>query len=135
LSQGIVAAELKLLEANAIDAARANRAFSYALFGHSTGMVDPDIWLSTTYHSTGSLNFAGFKDSQADALIDKQRAIFDERPRKATVKETLLYLIDHSPYAIGANPYMLQGVRPRVQGFSPEYYLNGRQYQAVWLDT
>ena len=75
----------------------------------------------------------GYNDPQVDAMIDKQRGIFDEQQRKAVVKQLLIYLIDHCPSTIPANRFFLQAVSPRVQGFSPEYFLNGRQYQDVWL--
>ncbi|MFI5387813.1 MAG: hypothetical protein ACHQ50_17020 [Fimbriimonadales bacterium] len=96
-------------------------------------MVDPDIWLSSTYRTGGSLNFARFSDPQADAMIDKQRTIFDEGQRKALVKQIILYMIEHGPSTIGANRYFLNGTSPRVQGYFPEYNINGRQYQTIWL--
>jgi peptide/nickel transport system substrate-binding protein len=132
-SQGAVDVELKLSDSATVQALRPAGQFTYGFFGHSAGMVDPDIWLSSTYRTGGSLNFARFSDPQADALIDKQRTIFDEAQRKAVVKEIILYMIDHGPSTIGANRYFLNGVRPRVQGYVPEYNINGRQYQSIWL--
>jgi len=26
-------------------------------------------------------------------------------------------------------------VQPKVQGYSPEYNINGRQYQSIWFST
>ncbi len=132
-SQGVVDAQLKVDQSATADAIRAQRAFTYICGGLSTGLVDPDIWLANIYHTGGSLNFMSFSDSQADGMIDKQRAIFDETQRKALVKQIILYLIDHTPSAIPANRYFLQAVKPRVQNQAPEYFLNGRQYQWVWL--
>jgi len=135
LSGGIVAADLKVDQGATGDAIRAQRDFSYECTGQSTGLVDPDIWLSTIYHSGGSQNFMGFSDPQADAMIDKQRAIFDETQRKAAVKGIIVYLIDHCPSTVPANRFFLQAVKSRVKGQAPEYFLNGTQYKSVWLSA
>jgi peptide/nickel transport system substrate-binding protein len=132
-SQGIVDADIQLQDSATIQAIRPAGQFTYGFFGHSAGMVDPDIWLSSTYRTGGSLNFARFSDPQADALIDKQRTTFDEAQRKSVVKDLILYMIDHGASTIGANRYFLNAVRPRVQGYAPEYNINGRQYQSIWL--
>src|SRR5205807_618539 len=98
--------------------------------------VDPELWLSTTYKTDGSLNMMGFSDPQLDALIDKQRTIFDEKQRKAAIREIILSMIDHSPSTIGTTLYYFHAVRPKVQGYQPEtHYLNGRLFSTVWLDT
>jgi len=133
LSQAVVDADLKINQAGALDALRAQRAFTYLYVGQSAGMVDPDIWLGAIYRSDASQNFMGFNDPQVDAMIDKQRALFDETQRKAVVKQLVTYMIDRCPAALPANRFFLQAVRPRVKGFTPEYFLNGRQYQNVWL--
>jgi peptide/nickel transport system substrate-binding protein len=133
LSQGVVDCDLKINQGSALDAVRAQRTFTYLYVGQSAGMVDPDIWLGAIYRSDSSQNFMGFNDPQVDAMIDKQRAIFDETQRKAVVKQLVVYMLDHCPAAMPANRFFLQAVRPRVKGFTPEYFLNGRQYQNVWL--
>ena len=132
-SGGIVDVEIKLSDSATVQAIRPAGQFTYGFFGHSAGMVDPDIWLSSTYRTGGSLNFARFSDPQADAMIDKQRSIFDETQRKALVKQIVLYMIDHGPSTIGANRYFLNAVKPRVHGYQPEYNINGRQYQDLWI--
>jgi peptide/nickel transport system substrate-binding protein len=132
-SQGIVDTDIQLQDSATVQAIRPAGQFTYGFFGHSAGMVDPDIWLSSTYRTGGSLNFARYSDTQADALIDKQRTIFDETQRKAVVKDVVLYLIDHGVSTVPANRLFLNAVRPRVQGYSPEYNINGHQYQTIWL--
>jgi ABC-type transport system substrate-binding protein len=103
--------------------------------GFSVGIPEPDIWLSSVYRSGASLNTQRFSDPQLDAMIDKQRTIFDQTQRKAAVKAIVLYMIDHSPTAIGANRFFLYAVKPEVQNHKPEYFLNGRQYETVWLNS
>jgi peptide/nickel transport system substrate-binding protein len=132
-SQGAVDAQLKGIDQQSINGARANGQFDYAFTGHTAGMVDADIWLSSTYRTGGSLNFGGFSDPQFDAMIDKQRGIFDQNEQKTALREILLYAIDHVPILIPTNGYTLNAVRPRVQAYAPEHDLNGRQYEWIWL--
>jgi len=134
-SQGAVDIQLRLSDAATVNTVRAARSFTYGYFGHSAGMADPDLWLSSTYRTGGSLNFMGFSDPQADAMIDKQRTIFDDAARRSAIRDIVLYLIDHSPATLPGNRYFQQAVQPRVQNQTPEYFLNGRQYQSVWLSS
>jgi ABC-type transport system substrate-binding protein len=134
-SQGAVDIQLRLSDAATVNSVRAARSFSYGYFGHSAGMADPDLWLSSSYRTGGSLNFMGFSDPQADAMIDRQRAIFDDAERKKAIKDVVLYLIDHSPATLPGNRYFQQAVQARVQNQTPEYFLNGRQYAQVWLSA
>jgi peptide/nickel transport system substrate-binding protein len=133
--QGVLDPQLKGVDQQSINAARANGQFDYAFTGHSAGMVDADIWLGSTYRSGGSLNFGAFSDPTFDAMIDKQRTMFDEQQRKAAVREILLYAIDHVPILLPANGYTLNAVNPKVQGYAPEHDLNGRQYEWIWLNS
>ncbi len=135
LSQGAVDIELKGEQTATLDSIRASRSFTYAQYGFSAGMVEPGIWLNTTYRSGGSLNFAGNSDTQLDAMIDKQQTIFDDQQRKAAVKEIILYALDHGPTTVGCNLYYLDGTKPKVEGYAPEHALNGRQYQWIWLNA
>jgi peptide/nickel transport system substrate-binding protein len=132
LGGGVVDAQLQLHDPAAADKIKASRSFSYAYFGLSA-MVEPDVWLSTAYHSAGSQNIMGYSDPALDAMIEKQRTVFDDRERKAAVKEIVLYLIDHGPSTVPAGRYFLNGLQPRVRNHVPEYHMNGRQYQTVWL--
>lgn len=135
LGQGAAEPEIKLADTATASDIRAARSFTWGNYGISPGMPDPDAWLSTCYRTGASQNYAGFSDPQVDAMIDKQRGIFDETQRKAVVKDIVKYMIDHGPNTIGATRYFLNGVSPKVQGFTPEYYLNGRLYQKVWMSS
>jgi peptide/nickel transport system substrate-binding protein len=136
LSQGAVDADIKQLETTAYTTARANRTFDYAILGQSAGPVEPDIWLSTNYYTGGSLNFMDFSDPHLDTLIDKQRTIFDEKQRKAAVREIVLYMIDHAPSSVASEVYFLHGVQSKVHGYQPEtHFLNGRDFKTVWIDS
>jgi len=135
-SQGVVEAEIKLLPQPSIDGARANRTFSYGIFGHSAGPPDPEIWLSSTYRSDGSLNFMGLSDPQLDAMIDKQRTIFDEGQRKAAVRAIVGYMLDHSPSTITAGLFFLHAAQPKIQNYAQEsHYIAGSQFAGVWINN
>jgi peptide/nickel transport system substrate-binding protein len=133
LSQGVVDIQLKLDAAAAVDNVRTSRSFTFATLGISAGMADPDVWLSTAYRTGASQNFMGLSDPKLDAMIDKQRAIFDDGQRRAAVREIILYMIDNGPSALPVNRYLLQAVKAKVQNHRPEFFLNGSQYQSVWL--
>ena len=134
-SQGAVDVDIKLLQQSEVDAARGGRTFSYGIFGTSVGPAEPDLWLSAIYHSGASQNFMGLSDPTLDAMIEKQRTIFDDKQRHAAIKEIILYLIDHGPSTIGATLYYLHAVQPKVQDYVQEtHYLNGRDFSWVWLD-
>jgi peptide/nickel transport system substrate-binding protein len=133
LSQGVVDAQIKLTDTATASGLRSTHAFTWGNYGISPGMPDPDPWLTSCYRTGGSQNFTGFSDPRVDAMIDQQRTIFDETQRKAAVKDIIRYMIDHGPNTITATRYFLNAVSPKVQGFQPEYYLNGRLYQSVWL--
>jgi ABC-type transport system substrate-binding protein len=136
LSGGIVDTTIKGESQATAASLRQAGNFTYVQAGHSVGPVDPELWLSTTYRTGGSLNLAGFSDPQLDAMIDKQQTIFDEKQRKAAVREIILYMLDHSPYTVGTGLYYFHAVKPKVQGYQPEtHYLNGRLFQSVWLDA
>lgn len=133
-SQGAVDVNLRIVDSATTSSLRAARNFSYMSNGFSVGIPEPDIWLSSVYRSGASLNYQGYSDPQLDGMIDKQRTIFDDKQRKSLVRDIVLYMIDHSPTTIGANRFFLYAVRPQVQNHKPEYFLNGRQYETVWLN-
>jgi peptide/nickel transport system substrate-binding protein len=136
LGQGVVDATIRnLFELPVALQTQASGNFTYGCWGLAGAATEPDAWLTQLYHSNGSRNRLRFKDPQVDALIDKQRATFDLAQRKATIKEILTYMMDKSPGVIGSNRYYLQAVNPKVQEYAPEFYINGRQYEWMWLDS
>jgi len=135
LSQGMVDVNLRIVDTPTSTSLRNSGQFSYMSNGFSVGIPEPDIWLSSVYRSGASLNFGHFSDPQLDAMIDKQRTIFDSTQRKAAVKAIVMYMLDHAPMTIGANRFFLYAVRPGVENHNPEYFLNGRQYESVWLSS
>jgi peptide/nickel transport system substrate-binding protein len=134
-SQGIVDAEIRLLAQPQIDSVRSSHSFAYGQFGTSVGPAEPELWLSFIYRSGASSNFMGLSDPKLDAMIDKQRAIFDDKQRRAAVREIVLYMIDNGPSTIAATLYYLHAVSTRVQDYVAEtHYLNGRDFSWVWVE-
>jgi len=113
----------------------ANRTFTYFVVSNAGAFPDPDAWLSSMYLTGGSLNFAGASDATLDGMIDKQRTLLDSAQRHTAVKEIVSYMVDHGPTTIPGNRDFLDGVKPRVQDIAPEFYINGRQYEWVWLSA
>ena len=134
-SQGVVDVQLQGLDSAAVDPVRTQGTFTYGVFGFTAGMTDPDIWLTGTYYTGGSLNFARFSDPQVDAMIEKQRTIFDETKRKAAIKQIVLYMIDHAPTTVGADISLLQVGQPKVRGFVPCNSLNGYNMRSLWVSA
>jgi peptide/nickel transport system substrate-binding protein len=135
LSGNMVKTTIKQVDQAAQNSVRANRTFEVFIGGNSAAFPDPDAWFSVMYATGASRNYAGFSDPTFDAMIPKQRTIFDTQQRKATVKNMVKYLIDNAPTSMFVNRYFLNGVKPKVHGWAAEFYMNGRQYENVWMDS
>jgi peptide/nickel transport system substrate-binding protein len=135
LSQGTVDVNLRIVDTATSTQLRNSGQFTYMSNGFSVGIPEPDIWLSSVYRTGSSLNYGHFSDPELDAMIDKQRAIFDSSQRKAAVRDIVMYALNKNPMTIGANRFFLYAVRPGVENHNPEYFLNGRQYESVWLSA
>jgi len=132
LSQGIVKASIKAYDTPGLNTIRANRTFAYFFGGNSAAFPDPDAWFNTIYTTGASRNYAGFSDSNFDAMAQKQRTLLDASQRKAYVKDAVKYLIDNAPTTMLVNRYFLSAVKPKVHGHAPEFFMNGRQFEWIW---
>jgi peptide/nickel transport system substrate-binding protein len=135
LSQGAVEATLKPVDIAIANSLRGQRQFTFMIHGSAVGATEPDSWLSEDYRSGASINFMNYSDPQFDAMIDKQRTIFDVNQRKAAVKDAIVYSIDHCPGVIPSNRYFFSAKTPKVRDWAPEFYINGDQYERVWLSA
>jgi ABC-type transport system substrate-binding protein len=127
--------QLKGYDAPTSNAVLANKSFAFIIAGRSGGTDDPDSTFTLLHHSKGSRNYGSWSDPKFDEMVDQQRRILDFQRRRAYVRDMLTYLIDHCPDVIPANYYVLSAVRPRVKDFAPENFINGRQYESIWLDA
>jgi peptide/nickel transport system substrate-binding protein len=135
LSQNTVKTTIKQVDQATQNAVRANRSFQVFVGGNSAAFPDPDAWFSVMYLTGASRNYSGFSDPTFDAMVPKQRAILDATQRKAYVKDMVKYLIDNAPSTMLVNRYFLNGVKPKVHDWAAEFYMNGRQYENVWVDA
>ncbi|HTE85385.1 MAG TPA: ABC transporter substrate-binding protein [Dehalococcoidia bacterium] len=134
-SQGAVDCDIKLYDTTAWTQIRSSSNFEYYVGGHNAGGADPDATFSSTYKTKGGRNYGRLSDPQLDQMIDKQRAIFDEKQRKQAVREIVTYLIDHSPYGSVDARYVLNAAALKTHDFPVEGTTNkfGEHYENVWL--
>jgi hypothetical protein len=59
----------------------------------------------------------------------------DLTERKAYVKDMIKYLIENAPSTIAVYRSYLNGVKPKVHDWAAEYFLNGRQFEWIWMDA
>lgn len=135
LGQGVVETELKLIDFAQALPVLARGQFDYWTSGHGANAIDPDVFLTQLYHSNGSRNYMKFSDPKLDEMIDKQRGLFNLAERKALVRQIHIYYIDHGVSTYTAGSLRLWATNPKVRGYAPEFQLNGRQYEQVWLDS
>jgi peptide/nickel transport system substrate-binding protein len=133
--QGAIETQLRPRDSATANQIRAQRNFTYLVHGNVPGITEPDSWLTEIYRTGASLNYMNFSDPKFDEMIDKQRTIFDVAQRKAAVREIVLYYIQNGPGSIPANRYFLNATKPNIRGYAPEFYLNGSQYEHVWLEV
>jgi peptide/nickel transport system substrate-binding protein len=134
-SQNVIKTTIKQVDQAAQNAARANRSFQVFVGGNSAAFPDPDAWFSVLYQSGASRNYTGFADPKFDDMVAKQRTILDNAQRKTYVKDMIKYLIDNAPSTMLVNRYFLNGVKPKVHDWVSEFYLNGRNFETVWVDA
>lgn len=135
LSQGVVLTELNLLDFATSNRVRSERSFALYQGGHAGSIAEPDTWFTQLYRTGASRNYSGFSDARLDAMIDRQRGIFDIAQRKAAVREIILYMIDNAPWTSSSNYFVYVAVRPQVRGWVPEGNMQGNNYEQFWLTT
>jgi peptide/nickel transport system substrate-binding protein len=67
----------------------------------------------------GGLNFAGFKNAEADALLEKGRRTLDQAERKKYYDAFQELLHREQPYCFLYAPYALPILSARFQGVEP----------------
>lgn len=82
---------------------------------------DPDLY--NVWHSDnavpGGLNFIGYKNAEADALIMEGQRTFDRAVRKRCYDRVQEILHEEQPYAFFYVPYSIQAVHKRFYGLDP----------------
>jgi ABC-type transport system substrate-binding protein len=138
LSQGVLRAELKVLNQPQMRDALVRRDFEYVITNLVADQAfEVDSWFRTFYYGNGSRNYGSYSDAKLDQMIDKQRGIFDLSQRKALVKEILVYLVEHCPYTSWSGRYNPYAAQLRVHDVTPEgnSAVWGYHYEQVWLKS
>jgi peptide/nickel transport system substrate-binding protein len=138
LGQGIVDPELGLMDQPTITSSLARGEFNFMMSGQVPPQpFDPDGYLRDFYHSKGGRNYGKFNDPKADAVIDKQKTVFNLQQRKAAVKEAMLYLMDNAANSPWSGRYQSNVWHKHVQDYAPEANSSnwGHNYERVWFDT
>ncbi len=96
--------ELKVEQKDAASWTKDMDSFSFDMTwaSWSSGLLkDPEgMWSSKEADRTASSNITGFKDPRVDALIERQKSIFDVNRRHAIVREIDKLLVEQSPYIL-----------------------------------
>ncbi|MBN2298622.1 MAG: peptide-binding protein [Deltaproteobacteria bacterium] len=84
-------------------------------------LQDPDLY--NVWHSSnavpGGLNFVGYKDGEADDLLEKGRHTFDNDLRKKCYFRFQEIMAEQQPYVFLYVPYSLPVVSSRFKGIEP----------------
>ena len=137
LSQGAVDPDIHVYESATWTKVRVAGDFEYQVSGHTSGGHDPDTYFSSTFQTGGGRNYGQMSDPQLDQMIAKQKTIFDEKQRKQAVRDVIQYLIDHSPYTVFGDRYVLNATPLRVHDFPAEGPTNkfGSYYENIWVNS
>lgn len=72
-----------------------------AIWGFDNGWIDLDDWVYPYFHSTGSKNSFGVSDPDLDAMLEAQRAEFDEDARRDLGYRIQRYILGMHPDGTG----------------------------------
>jgi len=135
-SQGALDMDIKLFPTAEWATTRAQGNFEYYMGGHSSGGLDPDTYFSSTYKTGGGRNYGHMSDPKLDAMIDKQRTIFDEKERKKAVRDIIIYMMDTCPYGTAVPNYVLYATPPRIHNFPGQgpTFKWGDHYENIWVN-
>ncbi|GBD23823.1 putative D,D-dipeptide-binding periplasmic protein DdpA [bacterium HR29] len=103
--------------------------------GPDVGWVELDDWLYPFFHSQGSNNTFALRDSQLDALIERQRTEFDTAQRRATGFEAQRRVLDLAVAVNFVSERVVALSWPYVRDF-PLDILPGYEHRlaACWID-
>ena len=109
------------------------RRFETLLLSWNT-LEDPD--LSDVWHSSradnGGLNFMGFRNAEADEMLERGAASFDRNERKPLYDRLQEILHEEQPYTFLYVPYALPIVQARIRGIVPAAAGIQHNYEQWW---
>lgn len=104
-------------------------------FGPLTPLVAIDDWLWGLHHSQSITNKAHTNYADVDALLDKQRGMYNEAERKKVVADIQRLVAKYIFYVFPPAPYTTTAQQPYVKNFRPKSGYNiGAVLRSVWID-
>jgi peptide/nickel transport system substrate-binding protein len=104
-------------------------------FGPLTPLVAIDDWLWGLHHSKSITNKAHANFPDVDALLDKQRGLYDVEERKKVVADAQKLVAKYLYYVFPPAPYTTYAQQPYVKNFRPKSGYNiGAVVRATWID-
>ncbi len=85
-----------------------------------TQLVDPDRVTFEQLHSTGGLNWGGYRNSRLDALLSRGRSIQNQDDRADSYREAAGIIADEVPYYVLSHQGYQVFHSPRISGFVPD---------------
>lgn len=85
-----------------------------------TQLVDPDRVTFEQLHSTGGLNWGGFRNGRLDVLLDRGRAAQEQEDRASAYNEAAKIIADEVPYYVLSHQGYQLFHSPRILGFEPD---------------
>ena len=82
------------------------------------GNLDPSDFYYSQHHSAGGFNAQGYNNPEVDALLDQAAAETDRDARKALYDQAAKLIVDDASYVYLANPAIVQGYNPNVEGYT-----------------
>jgi ABC-type transport system substrate-binding protein len=107
----------------------------YEMFvGPVAPVTSPNGYLLPVLHSQGQWNTAGYRDTELDALIERQAQEFDPATRRELVREIQRKVYSNAYRFMPATRISIWAWQPRVQNFHPNFA--GYEYShwsRVWI--
>ena len=104
-------------------------------FGPLTPLVAIDDWLWGLHHTKSITNKAHSNFPEVDALLDKQRGMYDTAERKKVVADIQKEVAKRLFYIFPPAPYVTWAQQPYVKNYRPKSGYNiGAVARTVWID-
>lgn len=104
-------------------------------FGPLTPLVAIDDWLWGLHHTKSITNKAHSNFPEIDALLDKQRGMYNEDERKKAVADVQKMVAKNLFYIFPPAPYTTTAQQPYIKNFKPKSGYNvGAVMRSTWID-
>ena len=85
-----------------------------------TQLVDPDRVTFEQLHSTGGLNWGGYRNARLDVLLDRGRAAQEQAARAVAYKKAAVIIANEVPYYVLSHQGYQLFHSPRILGFEAD---------------